>query len=555
MSLYAIVTIAWLSLPVALAAALATSGVSLRHLRGDAIAVGVLSVLFVVLYVGLRDASFHGLEYEDAFEYAYAANVFAHDPEARDLQLNPVCVEGSTSECQAYATLSHPIGLSTLLSWPVRFRGRCESCAGGASVLFMWLASVGVFVLLRIWDVRREFAAFGAILFISVPVAFALGGTTFAEPTSAGLIILCVILAELAANSRSSTMGRKGQRTRRMCLFTALVIALVLAIFVKRESLVLLVALPAGHALRAILEPRAPHVRSGFARCEPVLSASLVALGVSWVAGAHALFDLRDVQPTSDSSFSLGNLQEWGPSYGTHLFSGRFLALAPMALLGIAMSRRRTHALSLLPVVGGYIVLFLSFSQSYYAKRLGEVPYFHFERYTLEIAPLLAVLGAVGLAGVAESVGARINCRAWIVVVVIAASIVTGVGAVLGLRYRQTLSSEESHFRRAPIERVCPRIPDEASVITPEPVLFYLYCKRPVRVIAAEAVGEGISIGQLKDVEDTGDLYVWKDTRDRDVEARRYPNAASLVESSKLERISRTSDTSETFALYRLLRR
>src|SRR5689334_18002822 len=110
MSLYMILSVSWLSFAIAVLGVLLTS--RLRAVtRLDLLALGAISLLFLVLYVGLGNTSFHGLEYEDAFEYSYAAEAMAHDRYARQLQLNPVCIEGSVEECQVYDTLSHPTGL------------------------------------------------------------------------------------------------------------------------------------------------------------------------------------------------------------------------------------------------------------------------------------------------------------------------------------------------------------------------------------------------------------------------------------------------------------
>ena len=58
----------------------------------QALRLGALVTLPLAATVVLATSFHWGLEYEDAFEYEYAARFLAHDPESRSSGLTPVCL-------------------------------------------------------------------------------------------------------------------------------------------------------------------------------------------------------------------------------------------------------------------------------------------------------------------------------------------------------------------------------------------------------------------------------------------------------------------------------
>lgn len=555
MALYVFLSLVWLAFIVSVVAVLATWGGLPRKVWAARYALLVITCLFCVLYVSRLDTSFMGLEYEDAFEYVYAGQVLAQDSGARSFVLNPVCVDGSREACLSYATLSHPIGLATLISWPARLLGRSLLYGGAVSLFFMWIASIGVFALLRLWDVGAVYAVLGSVLFMTCPVCLALGGTSLAEPTTTGLLVVSVLLAEVLVVRRHSGLERTQGGIVRAWLVLALASALTLAIFTKRESLWLVVVLPASYLVLAALRGRGS-LRSVVAESGLVVAVCGAVFAVAWLAGGSGLFDWNSIQPTTAAPFSLTNLERWAPEYLAHLFSVRFLALVPLAIVGVLTLGRSRRPVVVLPLVVGYMALFASFSQDFFAESTGQIPYFHFERYTLEITPFLAALAAMGLGRVGEFAGRYVTRRAVAALALVAGLLLVAGGAAEALPYRQSLSREEAGLRRKPVEAACARIPAGGWVVTDEPIVFALYCGPSVDVLATATIGvRAVPVARLVRLRDTGHLFLWKNLEDTPLETNRYPAVAAFLRTTKPTELFRFAGSGGSFGLYRLSKR
>ena len=555
MSLYLFVSLAWLAFILSIVGVLVAWG-SLRHQVWAArYALVVISVLFCVLYLSRLDTSFMGLEYEDAFEYVYAGQVLAQDSGTRSFVLNPVCVDGSRGACLSYATLSHPIGLAALISWPARLLGRSLVYGGVLSLFFMWVASVCIFALLRLWDVAMPYSVLGSVLFMTCPVCLALGGSSLAEPVTAGLLVASVLFAELLVGRRRLRVEGTQRHLVRAFLVLALASTLTLAIFTKRESLLLVVILPASYLTLAAIKSRCS-LRSIVVESGLIVVVCGVVFLVAWIVGGSGLFDWNSIQPTTAAPFSLTNLERWAPEYLGHLFSARFLALVPLALVGVLTLARSQRPVVLLPLVIGYMALFASFSQDFFAQSSGQIPYFHFERYTLEITPFLAVLAAMGLARLGEFAGRYVTRRAVAALVLATGLLLVAGGAAAAFPYRQNLSAEEVGLRRNPVEAACSRIPVGGWVITDEPIIFALYCRPSVDVLATATIGvPAVPVARLARLRDTGHLFLWKNLEDTPLEANRYPAVVRFLRTTKAAELFRFVGRDESFGLYWLSKR
>jgi hypothetical protein len=184
----------------------------------------------------------------------------------------------------------------------------------------------------------------------------------------------------------------------------------------------------------------------------------------------HALFNQQAIQPGPSSTFSLHNASRWIGPYLTELFSARFLVLAVLAAIGLTQVRRFRQSVIVPAIIFVYIATFVSFSQSYYADVLGQIPTFHFDRYTLQIAPLLAALGGLALTRIGTlSSGLRPRLVAVAAGATVAAVIVSGV--TLGKRDRFSLRHDEQQVRLAPTQALCQATPAGSWIITSQPIL------------------------------------------------------------------------------------
>ena len=554
MSLYLLLSFIWLTLGASVAAVLIAWPNIGSTVRLACYPLMMITLIFLVLYVAPVKTSFLGLEYDDAFEYAYAGSVLGQQPATRSFDLNPVCVDGTVRECASYATLPHPIGLSTLLSWPDRLLRPSLVYGSIVSLVFMWVASIGVFILLRLWSVRTPYAIFGSLLFMSTPVCLALGGTSLAEPTAAGLVVLALVLTEALRRRPAAYHGSPAERLLQFALASAVFSALTLAIFTKRESLALVAILALACLIRAIVETSGgratPTVHTAI-----ILAACVGVLALCLAVGSGGLLNWDAIRPTSGAPFSFNNFERFGGNYFAHLFSLRFLLLAPLAIVGtVSLVHNRRPAI-LVPIVVGYMVVFASFSQDYYAQVAGEIPYYHFERYTVEIAPLLAALGAVGVQTAGGWAGTYLGKRPVENGVVVLGLLLVGLGGAVAFPFRSSLAVEEANLRRDPVRRVCPHVPSRGWVISTQPILFFVYCDRPVHVIASEALGAPSALsGSLPQLRDAGLLYLWQANDEQRLDTNRFTALARFLRGVRRERVFQTSNSMTSFGLYRLRR-
>jgi hypothetical protein len=114
------------------------------------------------------------------------------------------------------------------------------------SLSFLWLAAVCLIVLFQLWGIGRRYGVLAAALFLAAPACLALGGSSLAEPTAAGLIMMAVLLSQVLLDRQQSRYA-----TALSCV--GLVSTLTVAVLVKRESLALMVGLALGAAVAWVL--------------------------------------------------------------------------------------------------------------------------------------------------------------------------------------------------------------------------------------------------------------------------------------------------------------
>jgi hypothetical protein len=513
----------------------------------------VVTSCFIAQYIAIQGKSFNGLEYEDAFEYVYSGHVLGLDRQTRQFKLNPVCVQGSFDDCTTYATLAHPIGLSTLISWPVRLIGNSLEFGNTISLISMWIAAMSIYFLLLVWKVPIPVAGFSSLMFLSAPVSLSIGVSSLAEPVSAALVMISIVITVLVIAPVDSQPSEAMRPPLRFILKCALWSAMVLAIFTKREAISLTLSIPVGCILVAIFKSENERrSQSSATKCGAITVISSMALAFAMTLGGDALLDWSSIRPTANPSFSIDNIQRWGLDYVKHLISPQFLLVPPLAVVGASLVWKHRQLILLLPIVGAYLILFASFGHSYYAQVLGNTPYFHFERYTLEILPILSVMAGLAAAWVFDQCCSRFGHRASNWGLIALGCIVIGIGTSIGMLHRESLRAEEARIRTIPVKKACAILPEGSTVITFQPILFHLFCRdTSVRVIARPVIGQFVSLADLRGFQPTG-LFLWERTEAPIIENTRYPNAANLIKSVEREQVFRHKGSGTDYSLYQL---
>jgi hypothetical protein len=396
-----------------------------------------------VLVTLVSQVPFWGLEYEDAFEYVYSSRLLAADPSLGRFGLNPICIQGSLASCEATATLSHPLGATSF--WV--FSAWLEIPTARAAVALVCGFAAVVSILLGVsWRQRLSPAQIMvSIAVIFSPVVCIYGASGFSEVMGS----LAISLLVLADRSEAHTSGDR--RARLILLFASS----ALLPMIKRELILLPVFVLISYLLDLASRKR-----------EVVAVAAGCVVAVATMRSVLLDFDMArtsDLQVFSAQSFRV-LLPEFIKTLLTHFVFMPY-GLLLLAALGISWYRPRSRYLPL--ALAGFVVVFLSFSQSYYFAMLGEIPTVHFERYAFQLWPLVLLAWGDFLA--------RFDLRGWFSRKAKVAGAILAV-VLLGLTSRIAVDrhQEELEVRFAPVRTVIAESPAGAWIVTTEPILYSL---------------------------------------------------------------------------------
>ena len=533
---YKVITVLWLALlPAWLLVGCCRTYVR-RLPRFDCLVVSLTVLAGLLLGTRIFGPSFHGVEYEDAFEYLYAGLLMALDVPARQVSLNPICIHGSLESCTAIATLAHPIGLATLVSWMARAVGPSNWYVHYISAISFTCSGVASYAIARSVGAPRPVAVWAPALLFVTPSFHALRVTSLSEPLS-GALVSGVVLLVLVFRE-----GKEPPRTR-ILISLAIAITVALAITVRRDNLLLCLVIPVA---MSFVEVPGSRGRLFLRAAVPCLVGSLIVLV------APSIVELTIVSNSSQAPFRVENFLDLLPHFLLHLLSVyRYGVLPWLVIVGLVFSRRVRVMLPIIVLVTGYGALFLLFGQSYSYEVLHEIPFFHFERYIIQIAPLLSVFGAIGIGAVAEGC-----CLRWPSVagrgryIVVGLLLVVAIPSMMaGMTIRRAYAAEEDQTRIGPTAHACSTLPQNAIVITSQPILVGLFCGSGQRAISFATLGARVANRRLMD--DTA-LYVLEDGSTASTERARYPAAAQVIDSFTRSIYEEFRSGGRTYRIYRL---
>jgi hypothetical protein len=484
---YVIITALWLLFWVSTLWVALTDPLLRSEVRGNALPYVSLLVAAIgfVVYATNTSVALYGLEYEDAFEYAYSARFLALQPEARLSGLNSVCVDGSLLHCASIASLSHTTGLAVLASWLARATSSASSQVAIVSAGLWGISASAVCLVARRHGLAlvESFAASASL--VTVPIWFTLGSSSLAEPTATG-IAACVLLASYRFIDQFTWTAFAEVEVRKLMPASLCITSgVALAACVKREQMLLALALPLLHILRSD-RTLADHAKKGL---------SLAALGVlgiviGIIATHGEIVHVDVVRPGAGPLFSFAHLEVLASRYLGHLFDwGAYNAVGLVGLVGLLNRGRRRIAVALLAVATAYAVMFCSFAQTYSFEKSGQIPLFHFQRYTLEIAPYLALLFSLGLERIRYLSGRMLAANSPYMVLLV---LWLGFSLYSARLLRHRFSNEETVVRFRPVTEICNLTPPDSWTITTVPILYALSCGNYHRVISLLEVGRRV---------------------------------------------------------------
>lgn len=491
-----------------------------------------VAMLGLALFAGpLLTTPLYGLEYEDAFEYEYAAR-FLHAGGATDgPALNSVCLDGSLSACESSATLPHPEGVAVLASWfvPV-FASFDAAVVPGLSLLAFIAVGLMLGVCPRGQQDQQVQGTIALTFLLSSPSVVATAATGFAEPIGALLLLVAVLLSHsLTAPTEETAASRRG------VALGLLAVSSTLAVLCKRELGAALVGLVALHTALAIVDHRGSEKRRGRASwvCSAAIACGLVlALALSGLSAV----DVDSASPAGRWPFSVANLARLGPAYLSFVVEAPVMALA-FVFAGVGIAMRETRRLALIGAVPSAVLmgLLLLFDQDLATVEHGTIPSHHFARYTYQLLPPLCLAAATGAAGVAR----RAWAKRWSLVENLALGALLATCLVSGVRafdLREATRGEEQRLRLEPLAQACERLNDGAVLVTYHPVVAGLVCSPERPLVDVTALGwEGLSARALLDRHGDAEVFLVELPDDRAWLARSYPAAQREVDLLALE--------------------
>jgi hypothetical protein len=469
--------------------------------RGSVRADGWLLISLVILAV-LAAAfgylwPFYGIEYEDAFEYTYSGIFLAYAVAPRLQSLDPVCVSGSLAHCQQFMTLAHPIGLGVLISWLHMGTSLWRHGAQVVSTFASILTCLATFLMARRWRFTTTGAMVSAVLLLITPSFLALWHTGFAEPSSAFLIICALLFShrftQCWAGSVSSPLRIESFHG------LALLVTLLLAVLVKRENAALVAVLP----VLLLLQTGVPNAgrKVGSRTIAKIAFVSVAAVLAMLPLLFSDVFSVEAIRTARAPLFSVGNFITLTPYYLLEFLRPRYMILTVPLLAALVLGIRDRRLQILVVIILAYFVLFCSFAQGREFVSLHMIPFFHFRRYTLQIAPLLALLAGVGGETAIQSVR---NSRLWSIrivqiLVLLTAGICVAMSMQRGLGLKYAYYRDEQQPEIAPTLRSCDDFRLRGQIISTRPLLVSLVCGADIRVRDSEASAEIPSQARSRD--------------------------------------------------------
>lgn len=484
--------------------------------RTDLSVLVALGVLAAVVHGADSSWLFYGNEYEDSYEYLASARLLGTI--AWSLYFNPVCILGSLEACVAGAATSHPIGYSALAAAVSSWTGDSLRAAVLISVLSGALAVPSLYVVARLGSLAPSGAAIASCSYLAFPIARLYAPCPTPESASVLLSLLLVLAWILAVRDRDRA------RAARILALAVLPLLLVSAVLLRRDHLVLTIALPTA-MLAESWAMSDPAKRSGILRAGGALALGLLPLWWMLDPRSAGMEELA----TYSTRFQPQFLLDLVPKYLASLVRPQWYLLLPIgAAFAFAIDARRVLFWGILGT--SYLVLFSVFDHGFYYPATGELSEAHLGRYMTQAAPFVALL--IGAA--ADRV---ISSRAWNSfgrrrqVAVLAGSVAClAVASQISFTALQEERMRwESAYRLEPARRVLDSIDTDTWLLTIEPVLFHVLGGGRVRVVDFAALSGLISDTEFQSLWE-GQVVYYARGECSGMDRTRYRSQCELVE-------------------------
>jgi hypothetical protein len=478
-------------------------------------------------------AFFLGTEYEDAYVYTVVARQMLegnHVAEGTASYLTTVCDVGSLRECQSSTTYSgHYIGSSFVLSLAARVLGYRPAIAGLVGIAAACVMVVLIFFLARMLSADDVVPIFSAAVFAMTPVFAVHGIAAYAEPLSN----MCVTIGFFAYLRYLYSRPNERTRLSDVAALCTWCLALLFAILVKRENLVLGFVLPFASIVRIAARR---DLKTTWYRIGAASLGSGIAVAFSLLSLRFGEVLLNETAEFRRIPFGLTQVRSLLPAFLNSFGVTSWYCLGLVWVLAGLFLIRRCDYRTLYPVlvITAYLSLYVSHVRSYYQVNCGDVAPADVLRYSMNFMTMWALLAGVGLAYAVRRCRGVGDGLKWRAVGVSAALVVYGATAY---RYTTTLrdevTSEEQRTRIEPSvvasQLAVAMGSADTYVVTLEPLVLQMYGPPNVNVIELTRVNDQLIAALGSQHEHLKLLYLDNAIYRNDIDQNRYRPQLELL--------------------------
>lgn len=518
----------------------------------------LISLGFVLLWrLPMNGEFFHGLEYEDSYVYTVAARqinerALIGSPAIEHPYSIRVCAVGSLASCLDSETFpEHFIGDPYLVSLCSDVMGYRPDIASIASVAAASVTAILIFLICMLISANVVAAGSAVLVFAITPVFSVYGLETSAEPVSnayMSLILwfcLCYISAPPASNSRWGSVAT-------WCAYTA---ALLFALTIKRENILLVIVLP---VIAFVL-----HLPGKGAKNPPneklrwILLSAALALAFS--------YQMRIIQTTGEETallerfpLTLGGLLRLLPVFlRSFLVVQWYAGAAFLVLIGAIVAWRR-KGLALFPLLlfVVYILVYAFHIRSYYEMRSGQTDLRGALRFSMNLMGLWSILAGLGTAALLGLIqGTRLYKSHQFVLKTVGACVLLfaiGVSYFATKAFRDDAVGDEFRVRIMPAMTAAQIASTDGSnrdyIATLEPLIIQMYARPNVNVLDLDTLDcrvlDDLGFSEKK----MGVLFLEEQIHQTAADVERYKTQLTCLNSLKRN----TLWSNEVFAVVRL---
>jgi len=496
---------------------------------------------------------FLGMEYEDAYVYTVAARQLVegtHVAQSTANYLTTVCDVGSLRTCQSATTYSgHYIGSPYVVSLAARVLGYQPAIAALVGIAAACATVVMIFLIARMLSGDELVGIVSAAVFAMTPVFAVHGIAAYAEPVSNMCVTVgfCAYLRFLYFRPTEKSSVASVAALYTWCA------ALLFAILVKRENLVLAFVLPIVSIVRVAASC---DLKTTWCRVGAASLGSVIAIAFAAVPLRFGEVFLNETAEFHRIPFGLEQVRSFLPVFLSSFGVTSWYCLGLVwVLVGVFLIRRCDYrALYPLLVIIAYLGLYVSHVRSFYQVNYGDVAPSDALRYSMNFMTMWSLLAGTGLAYVVRRCRGVRNRMRWRSAGVTVALVIHGaIAYVYTTALRDELTSEEQRTRVEP-SVVASQIAtamgsSDTYVVTLEPLVLQMYGPPTVNVIELTRVNDQLIAELVARHEHLNLLYLDSAIYRNQIDQNRYRPQLEVLRRLKRESLYR-SDQFEIVKLH-----